>query len=671
MSTHEDHQRPRDPSSLWHTDNQGNRQNHAPKPHADIPAPHGPLNASPDDADASRTPSLKQLTDLFGPYVDTPAKHPVHDAPSPIKAASRAPKRNDKKQIDDALKQTSALLDPTAKHVDPQKDAIAATKTLTGLTPSQQQQAIQKMSSADFHRLLTTVPKEDRVAFESLYKNCKDPEKKLLLWAEFHKSKVASDAKAQKEHVPFLEGIGDALGFHSDTKRRNADRDEIAATTEKEVDEETQHMLHLLHSKKGKVSAADVERLASRKALESKIELKHLVNLTNDVDNPGTPHADTSMPTERVTWSKAELEQVASGLDRLPPDATTNNPLLKEIRRSKVRQDFNSTTNAWDKDPDVGGDHGSGVIRIFDSGVKERYRHTGQTSELGDHHKGQKTPHGPISPLEETIVHEVGHDVDDLNKTASDKFRAVTGWKQDAPDRATLKAKLQAAGLSPADADAKINQLELERANNYGGEGITVKGTTYKIDQYDRNNTGYTSHKEGAVPKGDPNRKDDEWDYARTNSSEHFAELYSKAVHVPERLHRDLIDRPKQEIQTKHAEELRLQARLAKLRAGKATPQQITAVEGQLKQTQESLAKAQQQQTMLQEEWHIMREDVFHTTDQKVNDSAAHLIANVPPEKQKKALKLQNEFKKKAESLMTPLQLQELEEEFQKRVHSL
>ena len=60
--------------------------------------------------------------------------------------------------------------------------------------------------------------------------------------------------------------------------------------------------------------------------------------------------------------------------------------MIKEIHRSTVRKDFDSTSHTWKNNPNVGCDHGRGVIRVFDTGVTESYRHTGQTSELGDHH---------------------------------------------------------------------------------------------------------------------------------------------------------------------------------------------------------------------------------------------------------------------------------------------
>jgi hypothetical protein len=555
--------------------------------------------------------------------------------------------KSDRKQADAALKEAQALLDPAGKHDDPDKDAIKAVDTLTSLSAAQQRQAMQRMSSADFDRLLSRVPKDNREQLESLFKNCTDPEKKLRLWAEVHKSRVGNDAKEKNAVDTALHGV---LGSDADLARRVQDRSDIATTTDQEVDEEVKHLLELKKSGR-KLSAKDVEKLAQR---------KHLVNITNDVDNAGTPGSGAVKPTERVTWSKQELEQIASGLDRLPPGATAGNPLLKEIRRSKMRKDFDSGTSSWEDQPNVGGDHGGGVITVYDAGVHGNYRHTGQTSQLGDHHKGKKAPHGPISPLEETIVHEVGHDIADLNSASMDKLKATTGWG-DVGDKAALKAKLMGAGLSDADAEARISELEGQR-DTYGAPGITVGGVTYHVDPY---SSGFISHNEGGVPAGE------EWDYARMSYHEHYAELYAKAVHVPERLHRDLVEKPAKDVEAKDKSRRKLATRIEQLRKSGASPAQVAKVEEQLKHAEADLEKAKREKDMHEQQWQLMREDVFGVTDDAVDNSADSLMKDVPKAKRKKAQKLEKEFKQRAERVATPHQLEALEKEYQAKIAAL
>lgn len=573
----------------------------------------------------------------------------------------------DKKAADKALKDVEKLLDPAQKHADAGKDATAAMHALTSLTPDQQMLAMRKMSKDDFQHLITAVPKENREQFETLFKHTSDPERKLLLWAEYHKSKVGNDTKAKHEDVPLIDQAINAItGIKTkemqEVERRNSERSDIGKTTEKEVDEETARLMAKIKAGK-KVSLTEIDKLAERKDLEHQIEFKHLVNITNDVDNAGTPTTGATKPTEYASWSKGELEQIASGLDRLPKEATTDNPMLKEIRRSKMRRDFDSKAGKWVDDKDVGGDHGDGVITIYDTGVTGSYRHTGQTSELGDHHKGKKTPHGPVSPLEETIVHEVGHDIHDLHPEAMDKLKKTTGWS-DVANSAALKTQLKAAGLSDAAADAKIKELEGQRANNYGQEGITVNGTTYKVDPY--SNGGFLSHKEKAIPKGA------EWDYARTNYKDHFAEMYASAVHTPEALHRDLVEAPGKNLAAKEKEEQKLTEKLKALQAsGKADPKKVAKLEDDIKAAKADVTQAKEVQKMYEDQWKIMREDVFHMSDAKVDEGAKALEGHVPAGKEKQAAKLQAEFKAKADKVVTPQQLEELEKQYAAKMEKL
>jgi hypothetical protein len=608
------------------------------------------------------------LGSLFGSFAEPAFKSGrVPDAKTPGKKPEKSDPRQDSKEADRALKDVGKLLDPKGKHVDAGKDATVAVHVLRTLSPAQQKLAMNKMSKADFEHLLKITPKDNRELFDSLLKNCANPERKLLLWAEYHKSKTANDVKGKHEDIPLLDqAMGVLLGHPTEkaqaVERHNTKREDIAKTTEKEVDEETKHLLARMKAGK-KVTTGEIDRLAERKDFEHEIEFRQLVNITNDVNEPGTKLANTTKPTERASWTKNELTQLASGLDRLPEEATTDNTLLKEIRRSKMRKDFDATKKKWVNDPNVGGDHGDGVITVYDTGVSGSYRHTGQTSDLGDHHKGKKTPRGPLSPLEETVVHEVGHDIHDLHPEVMDKLKRTTGWT-DVADKNALKTQLKAAGLSDAAANAKITQLESERADNYGKEGITVNGTTYKVDPY--SDGGFLSHKEKAIPKGA------EWDYARTNYKDHFAEMYTKAVHVPEKLHRDLVEQPKRNTESKEKEHQKLVDKLAALRAkGPPDPKRVEKLEADIKAAQADVDQAKDVQKMYEEQWSIMRQDVFHMNDAKVDETAKALQGHVPAGKEKEAAKLQEEFKNRAEKVVTPQQLEDLEKQYKTRMEKL
>ncbi|HMU41525.1 MAG TPA: hypothetical protein PKE31_21145 [Pseudomonadota bacterium] len=575
----------------------------------------------------------------------------------------------DHERVEQSLNEAHKLLQGTEKEpVTPEK-AKGALDSLRSLPPALQGQAVEKLSKDDFSKMLTTVTLKDRELFESLYKNTKDPEKKLLLWAEYHKSKTHNDAEKDKEAIDPKE-LADPSKMSAESKeknRKNQRRDSIAATTDKEVDEERDILLEKI--KRGEVvKPEEIDALAERKQLEHEIERKHLVNLTNDVTSAGNDGKDGKpkvAPTQRRTWSVKELTEVSSGLDRLPPEATRDNANLQEIRRSGVAERFNNSSGAWDQKPNIGGDHGGGVVRIYDTGVTGNYRHTGDTSDLADHRAGQQTPHGPVTPLEETIVHEIGHDIHDINPVAMKNFMAAAGW--DNYSEAQLKASLLKSGKTEDEAKQIVAQLNAERGKHYSQRtGADVGGQHYMIDPY---SGGFLSHTVGGVASGQT------WGYAESNSKDHFAETYSKAVHVPEQLHNDLITQPKAECDRWSKQQGDAQKSLEQVRTlkeqGKATEADVKEAEKALKSAQEGLAKAEQSRTALEAQWRIMREDVFGMNQGVVADSAKVLEQQIPPGKEELGKQLKAEFELKAEAVMTPQQLEALKKEYEGKMQSL
>lgn len=221
-----------------------------------------------------------------------------------------------------------------------------------------------------------------------------------------------------------------------------------------------------------------------------------------------------------------------------------------------------------------------------------------------------------------------------------------------------------ASGISESDANAQINEIDQQRGNASGEKGVTVDGVTYKANLHA--GRGYLSHNEGAIPKGP------EWEYARTNHHEHFAEMYTKAIHVPERLHRDLIEEPKKNIESKQNDYQDLAGQLKLLKeSGKADPRLIARLEADAKKAQSSIDQAKHEAQMYGEQWRIMREDVFHLDDARVDASAKALEGRVPKGKEKKAAKLQAEFRKKSEMAATPAQVDHLEKQYRELIQSL
>src|SRR5882672_8871703 len=74
-------------------------------------------------------------------------------------------------------------------------EATEAMNDLNSLPDAEQGQAIKQLDGDDFHKLLNEVPEDRREEFKSLVDNTHDPERKLQLWGEYHKSHVENDAK--------------------------------------------------------------------------------------------------------------------------------------------------------------------------------------------------------------------------------------------------------------------------------------------------------------------------------------------------------------------------------------------------------------------------------------------------------------------------------------------
>src|SRR5262249_58846665 len=76
---------------------------------------------------------------------------------------------------------------------------------------------------------------------------------------------------------------------------------------------------------------------------------------------------------------------------------------------------------------------------------------------------------------------------------------------------------------------------------------VHKNGKIYMVDPY---GNGYLAVDETAIPElgesevGAAGTNADTWKYARSNYKDQFAEQYAKAVHVPEKLYKDLVESP-------------------------------------------------------------------------------------------------------------------------------
>lgn len=511
-------------------------------------------------------------------------------------------------------------------------EATGALKTIKSLPPDLQGKLIEKMDKDAFENLLKEVPKDDRTQFDTLLQNTHDPERKLKLWGEYHKAKTESDAAAEERKTQDEGSWYWRTKEQKENKRLNDRRDEIVDSTRGEVDDEVAFLLE--KQKKGALTEADVDALMQRKEHEHDIEMKHNVNLVNDT---GTRKDGT-----KIVWDNKELTDLESGLGRMPEDHVKHNSMLKEIRRSGV-----AMRDGVEK-PNIGGDHGDGKIRVYDTGVNPNavYRHTGDNKELADPNIAPGV--GPqINQIEEVIIHEVGHDIHDQHPDAFKKFQAAAGW-QEGMDDAALKSK----GLSDADI------LKIKG----GGEVVGKDGQHYEQDPYV---TGkYLSYDEGSILTpangSTPGAKNgDTWGYARSNYKDHFAEHYMKAILKPQTLAHDLIDAPQQRVQGQVASRDGKRAQLELLKTMNPPPSeaQLKRAQKDLDEAEAKVKDAEHDRDAQKQQFDIMRNDVFHT-DKAASGAEARLLAKgVTPEKLAA-------FREEAARVSTPEQVARLEQNY-------
>lgn len=529
--------------------------------------------------------------------------------------------------------------------LDPVTDAEAgnALDTIKTLPPALQGKVVERMDHGAFERLVSEVPDDQREQFDTLMKNTHDPERKLKLWGEYHKAEVKHDAKKEKEKTADEGGFFSQTATQKENERLNDRRDKIVKSTRTEVDDEVEFLLK--KSQSGGLTEAEVDKLSQRKEHEHQIEMKYNVNLVND-------QGARSSNGSKIAWTDDELTAIESGLARMPKSHVTGNKLLKEIRRSDMQgEDKDKLAKDPNYRPHVGGDHNDGVIRIYDLGVNGIYRHTGDTRQMADPRIMPAA--GPtLSPLEETIVHEFGHDIHDQNPEAFKHFQQAAGW-QSGFDSDDLANK----GLT----EQQIKDLKDKKVAD-----VVVDGRRYVLDPYSKGLFGgarFLSSDDGAIPTlasgaaTNPANvalglSGDTWDYARTNYKDHFAETYQKAIHTPEKLAHDLLDAPQQRANSltmqRDAKKTALEA--LKTRQPPPSPAEQQAVQTSFDDAQKQLDDAQRDQGAQRQQFDIMRNEVFHT-DQATATTAQRLRdKGVPPDKVQ-------EFLDKAARASTPEQI--------------
>lgn len=113
------------------------------------------------------------------------------------------------------------------------------------------------------------------------------------------------------------------------------------------------------------------------------------------------------------------------------------------------------------------------------------------------------------------------------------------------------------------------------------------------------------AEREGEIDESCPIGADN-WAYARTSPEEHFAELYTKAVHQPETLRVDLVEAPAARVAEAVLAVEEAQRWLSALPAS-AAEDEVAMQRATLQNRQESLQRAQAAQRSLAEQWAMLQ----------------------------------------------------------------
>lgn len=548
----------------------------------------------------------------------------------------------DKQWVDDAVSEANHKLDDTGVfNVVTDGEATRAMNVLTSLPPELQGQAVNQLGNDQFHNLLTEVPAARREEFEPLVKATTDPDRKLALWGEFHRSEVSNDIARTKGDT------GDGLWFYEskskdqeEQARRNDARIHAGKTTDTEVADE---MKFLRDQKAGgkPFTAGDVDALMVRKGAEHDTEMKYNTNLTNETG--------VRKDGSKIVWTKAELDELEASFGQIPESHMAGNKLLKEVRRGGMYSPGGTDS------PNTGGTHSDGVVTAFDTGSgtagSTGFRHAGDQRELASPYICGKCG-VTIAVLDMVVTHEIGHDMHDQNKDAFDKFQSLSGWKNED------KTALTTNGLSAAE----IQSLEDTRAKGYWERNtVTKNGKQYMVDPYGK---GYLAVDETAIPaKGEAETgaggtDTDTWAYARSNYKDHFAETYAKAVHTPEKLHKDLVERPAAATAQAKQGQTRAQQQLDALKATPGTTAvDIKNAQDKLDAATKSVTRAESAETARVGEFNVMRNDIFHGDIAQTEAETRLGAKGISPDKL-------TEFKARAAKASTPEQIATIEAEY-------
>jgi hypothetical protein len=461
------------------------------------------------------------------------------------------------------------------KDVTSPQDAQQALDLL--LTADHQGQIIDGLDDKAFDNLLDRLPDNQLERIKSLVDASQNPKRKLRLWRAQHMATARNDLQKYKGDF----GTED----EQDEKQEAAEakynrRKKGVDATSHEVDKESKKLL----DKGDQLTVADIDKMRERKDKELEVEMKHNINLVaQDAPrrDPGDPYKIHETDPD-VVWSRQEISQLDKGLDKLPKRHTEDaNSVSTYMRKSNSYQDHK------------GGEYHveNQTIDVYD----------GANRELADRN------YAP--PVEYSVVHEVGHEVETENEATFAKFKKTAGWQQ------STRADLEKQGVSEEELDTG------DVRHHSQGKLITKQ---FGVDKYDVVD-------DTAIPSQDET-KNERGKYSTNNAQEHWAEMYAQAVETPELLYADYIEGP----------------------AAKLKKVQADVADG--KATQADLAHAQKMVKQRRELFDIIRNDVFRG-EKETAAAVARLQQNGVGADALRA------FKEKAARVSTPQQIEALEQQ--------
>lgn len=522
-------------------------------------------------------------------------------------------------------------------------EANQAMELVQGLPLADQVQVLGEVDDATFDTFLDNLPDSSRADLQEHFDATVDPERKLKIWEVMHAGRAQDTHDASEEESPWFWERSDEDNL---VRHRNDQGDSTLESTQIEIADEASVLRQRMADGED-ITIEDIQALDERKRRELELESTYGLNLTNNRGNDTETESDPQ--SDRRVWSESELTQLEGAFTRMPEEHLRNNLNLTEIRRSDMRKDREN--DVWVDSPSTGADAGGGQITFYDTGtgfdattgigtVKEPWR-LGNESDLADHDKAEGTE---TSLVEEVLSHEAGHTVHQGDPELFERFQEISGWQN--VDEATTRTNLKAQGLTDAEVDARIQGMNGTRESGYNSRQTYTEGDTlFEVDPY---SDDFLQVDARAIPAGD------EWGYARTNASDHFAEIYTKAMHAPETLYADLVAGPQQELETAEANISAAETQAQYLRDNGGTAEDIAVAEQSVQAERDERDEARAAQRVRREQWDFFRNDVFGADDSDIQALEA------PPGKEA----VYEEYQRQAAMAMTPQQLAGLRERF-------